>query len=100
MYTDVNVPVFELDRRPIRPNYELAQLCGRYVLQCADPLPWNQEARIVVRDDLDGIPFGDVANRLRPNFDLCFDPAGGYRRGVLGITNPLDSRPRLLSLQK
>jgi hypothetical protein len=89
MHTDLNVSIFEFNRRSIRPHFELAQLFGRHVLQCTDPLSWNQEASIVVRDDLDGIPLGDVANSLCPNFDLCLDSAGGKCRGVLGITNSL-----------
>jgi hypothetical protein len=54
---------------------------------CTYPLSWNQEASIVVRNDLNGIPRGNVANSVRPNFDLCFGPAGGKRRGVLCITD-------------
>jgi hypothetical protein len=94
MHTDLNVSVFEFNRRSIRPHFELAQLFGRHVLQCTDPLSWNQEASIVVRDDLDGIPLGDVAHSLRPNFDLCFDPAGGQRCGVLGLSDLLRSQSR------
>src|SRR5450432_1327995 len=82
MHTDMNVSVFEFNRRSIRPHFELTQLFGRHVLQCTYPLSWNQEASIVVRDDLDGISLGDVANSLRPNFDLCLDSAGGKRREV------------------
>src|ERR1700722_20368064 len=92
MHTDVNVSVFEFNRRSIRPHFELAQLFGRHVLQCTDPLSRNQEASIAVRDDLDGVPLGHVANSLRPNFDLCFGPAGDKRRGVLGITDPMTIR--------
>lgn len=87
MHTYLNVSVFEFNRRSIRPHFELAQLFNRHVLQCADPLSWNQEASVVVRDDLDGISFRDVANSLRPNFDLCLDSACGKRCGVLGITD-------------
>jgi len=88
-----NVPVVEFNRRSIRPHFELGQLFGRHVLQCAYPLSWNQEARIAVRDDLNGIPLGDVANSLRSNFNLCLDSAGGERRSVLGITDSLSVRP-------
>jgi hypothetical protein len=94
MHTDVNVSVFEFNRRSIRPHFELAQFFGRHVLQCTDPLSWNQEARIVVRDDLDGIPLGDAANSLRPNFDLCLDSSGGKRRSVLGLGDLLRARSR------
>jgi hypothetical protein len=92
MHTDVYVSVFEFNCRSIRPHFELAQLFGGHAPQCTDPLSWNQEASIVVRDDLDGIPLGDVANSLRPNFDLCFGSAGGKCRGDLGITNPFYDR--------
>ena len=92
MHTYLNVSVFEFNRRSIRPHFELAQLFNRHVLQCADPLSWNQEASVVVRDDLDGISFRDVANSLRPNFDLCLDSACGKRCGVLGITDSLTIR--------
>ena len=66
MHTDVYVSVFEFNCRSIRPYFELAQLFGGHVLQCTDPLSWNQEASIVVRDDINGIPLGDVANSRRP----------------------------------
>src|SRR5260221_6321541 len=89
MHTDVDVSFLEFNGRSIRPHFELAQLFGRHVLYRTDPLSWNQEASIVVCDDLGGIPLGDVANSLRPNFDLCLDSAGGNRRSVLGITDPL-----------
>src|SRR5258708_7466716 len=92
MHADVDVSAFEFNRRPIRPHLEFIQLCGRYVLQRTYPLSWNQETSIAVCDDLDGIAFGDVANSLRPNFDLCFGLAGGERRGVPRITDPLSIR--------
>jgi hypothetical protein len=89
MNTDLNVSVFEFNRRSIRPHFELAQLFGRHVLQCTDPLSWNQEAGIAARDDLNGIPLGDVADSLRPNLGLGLNSAGGKRRGILGITDLL-----------
>jgi hypothetical protein len=46
MHTDMNVSVFEFNRRSIRPHFELTQLFGRHVLQCTYPLSWNQEASI------------------------------------------------------
>jgi hypothetical protein len=76
-------------------DHWLASLGGD-VLQCADPLSWNQEARIVVRDNFDGVPLGDIANSLRPNLDLDLDlgfgSAGGKCCGVLGIADPLTIR--------
>src|SRR5271156_3258819 len=93
MHTDLNVSVFEFNRRSIRPHLEFAQLVGRHVLQCTYPLSWNQEASIAARDDLDGIPLGDVANSLRPNLNLGLSSAGGKRRGVFGISDPLYVRP-------
>jgi hypothetical protein len=51
---------------------------------------WRSATRLAVIRFLllDGIPLGDIANRLRPNLDLSFGSAGGKRRGVLGITDP------------
>jgi hypothetical protein len=89
MHTYVNVSVFDFNRRSIRPHFELSQLFGWQDLQCAYPLSWNQEAGVVVRDDLDGIPLGDVANCMRANFPLCFVSAGGKRGSVLGVTELL-----------
>ncbi len=89
MHTNLNVSVLEFNRRSVRPYFEFAQLVGRDVLQCPDPLSWNQEASIAARDDLDGIPLGDVANSLRPNLGLSLNSAGGKGRGVLGVTDPL-----------
>jgi hypothetical protein len=89
MHTDLNVPVFEFNRRSVRPNLEFAQLFRRDILQCAYPLSWNQEAGIAARDDLDGITLGNVAGSLRPNFGLDLNSAGGKSRSVLGITDPL-----------
>ncbi len=89
MHTNLNVSVLEFNRRSVRPHFEFAQLVGRDVLQCPDPLSWNQEAGIAARDDLDGIPLGDIANSLRPNLGLGLNSAGGKGRGVLGVTDPL-----------
>ena len=88
MHTNLNVSVLEFNRRSVGPHFEFAQLVDRNVLQCSDPLSWNQEASIAARDDLNGIPLGDVADSLRPNLGLCLNSAGGKRRGVLGITDP------------
>jgi hypothetical protein len=65
MHTNLNVSVFEFDRRSVRPNLEFAQLIGRHVLQCTYPLSGNQEAGIAARDNFDGIPLGDVADSVR-----------------------------------
>src|ERR1700722_17395171 len=89
MHTNLNVSVLEFNRRSIRPHFEFVQLVGRNVLQCPDPLSWDQEASIAARDDLNGIPLGDVADRLRPNLGLGFNSAAGKRRCVLGVTDPL-----------
>src|SRR5271170_3033835 len=89
MHADLNVPVFQFNRRSVRPNLKFAQLFRRHVLQCTYPLSWNQETGIAARDDLNGIPLGDVADSLRPNLGLGLNSAGGKRRGILGITNLL-----------
>src|SRR5580698_11196049 len=89
MHTNLNVSVLEFYRRSVRPHFEFAQLVGRNVLQCPNPLSWNQKAGIAARDDLNGIPLGDVADSLRPNLGLGLNPAGGKRRCVFGITDPL-----------
>ena len=89
MHTNLNVSVVEFNRRSVRPHLEFAQLAGWHVLQCTYPLSWNQEAGIAARDDLDGIPLGNVADSLRPNLGLGLNSAGGKRRGVLGVTDPL-----------
>jgi len=64
-------------------------------------MSWNQEASIVVRDDLDGISLGNIANTVRPNFDLCFGSAGGKLRGVLyGMTATLMQRYERCKMQR
>ena len=89
MHTNLNVSVVEFNRRSVRPHLEFAQLADWHVLQCTYPLSWNQEAGIAARDDLNGIPLGDVADSLRPNPGLGLNSAGGKRRSVLGVTDPL-----------
>ena len=88
----LNISVFEFNRRSVRPHIEFAQLVGRHVLQCAYPLSGNQEPGIAARDDLDGIPLGDVANSLRPNLGLGLNSAGGKRRSVLGVGVAVEGR--------
>ncbi len=89
MHTDVNVSFVEFDRRSVRPHLQLTQLLDWHVLQRTDPLSWNQEASIPVREDFDGIPLRDVANALGLNFGLCFGSVGGKRRRVPGIADLL-----------
>jgi hypothetical protein len=93
MHTNLNVSVFEFNRRSDRPHFEFAQLDGRNVLQCSDPLSWNQEASFAVRDDLNGIPLGDVADSLRPNLGLgdLFRTRSGFRENL-----DLSCRPELM----
>ena len=83
----MNVSILELDRRSVWPNFQSIQLLCWHVLQHTDPLSRDQEAGIAVRDDLDCIPLGHVADGLRPNLSLCFRPTGGKRCGVLGVTD-------------
>ena len=89
MNTNLDVSVLEFNRRSVRPHFEFAQFVGRNVLQCPDPLLWNQEASIAARDDLNGIPLGDVADSLRPNLGLGLNSTGGKRRSVLSVADPL-----------
>ena len=88
MHTDLNVSVLEFNRRSVRPHFEFAQLVGRDVLQCSDPLSWNQEAGIAACDDLNGIPLGDVADSLRPNLGLCLRTLGNQAANFNVGCNP------------
>jgi hypothetical protein len=76
MYTDVNVAIFEFDRRSVWPHFELIQLGSWHILQRTDPLSWNHEAGIAVCDDLDGVPHGNVANGSLKSPDSA---SGDYR---------------------
>ena len=73
MHANLNVSVLEFNRRSVRPHFEFVQLVDRNVLQCTDPLSWDQEASIAARDDLNGIPFGRVAwSRLMTIVDAVY----------------------------
>jgi hypothetical protein len=85
MHTNLNVSVLEFNRRSVRPHFEFAQFVDRNVLQCPDPRSWNQEVSIAARDDLNGIPFGDVADSLRPNPGLGLKTGPTARRGPASV---------------
>jgi len=51
----------------------------------------------VARDDLDGIPLGDIANNLRPNSDLSFSSAGGKRHERIEILVAVEQSQSLLN---
>jgi hypothetical protein len=58
MHADLDVAVFELDCRSVRPNRQLRQIFHRHLQQRADPLPWDQESGISGRYNLYRIPIG------------------------------------------
>src|SRR6185312_12223267 len=62
MHTDMDVPIPEFDRRPVRPDLQPSEILGGYVLQCADPGPGNQETGIPRCHDLDGVAIRDIAD--------------------------------------
>lgn len=98
---DVDVAVFELDRRSVRPDLQLGQILDRHVLDRTNPLPRDQKPSILRRDDLDGIAVGHIPNRMCAKFVRRFCLPDGERRGVFRIANllkppthfPLSSRP-------
>jgi hypothetical protein len=70
VHADVDVALLNLDRRSVRPDFELLEVLGGGLLKGADPLAWNEEARIASGHDLNRIPLGYIAHRLSSKFRL------------------------------
>lgn len=84
---DVDVAIFELDRRSVRPDLQLCQILRRHVVKRADPLPGDQKSGIPRREDLDGVAVRHVTDRLGVKFPLPFQPAGSKGNGEFRIGN-------------
>jgi hypothetical protein len=97
MHADVYVSIFYLNRRSVWPNFQLDQIFRRYFLKGSDPRTRDQEPGLPVRNDLNGISLGYIANRLRPNFRVGVRPTGSYRCRIFGISDLMWTHTRNLT---